>query len=81
MKVIYLEHAQQYTTLAVEVQPEGVDVAGYGDGTDAFFALDLTDTERLMFAASLLRPGEHVERLNEDVSEFRRMKKDAGGKA
>ena len=81
MKQIDLERDQQYAVISVWVTPDGVEISGFGDRSDDFFDLKLTDTERLMLAASLLRPGEHVELLNEDVSELRRMKKDEGGKA
>ena len=80
MTTIYLSGHNEFATLAIDLTPEGAEVAGYGEAAEAFFALDLTDDERLLLAAALLRPGEHVERLNEDVSEMRLMKKDEGGK-
>lgn len=75
MKTLYLE-SQEFATLTIELRPEGAEVSGYGDAEDAFFALKLTDTERLMFAAALLRTGEHVERIADGVSELRRIKLD-----
>ena len=78
MKTIYLA-GPVYTTLTVDIDPDGAEVAGYGEATDAVFALRLTDTERLLLAAALLRTGEHVERLADGVSELRRTK-ETGGK-
>jgi hypothetical protein len=59
MKTIYLR-SQEFATLAIDLTPDGAEVCGYGEAEDAFFALELTDTERLLLAASLLRDGESV---------------------
>jgi hypothetical protein len=59
MKTIYLR-SQEFATLAIDLTPDGAEVAGYGKAADAFFSLNLTDTERLLLAASLLRDGESV---------------------
>jgi hypothetical protein len=67
MKTIYLAARNEFATLGIDLTPEGAEVAGYGEAEDAFFALDLTDTERLLLAASLLRDGESVR--GGDVSE------------
>jgi hypothetical protein len=48
------------TTLVVEVEEDGASVAGWGKGPGEYFGFGLTDTERLLFAASLLREGESV---------------------
>jgi len=78
MKTINLQ-PQEYDTLTVELTPDGAEVVGHGDAADAFFLFTLTDTERLLLAAALLRTGEHVERLADGVSELRRTK-ETGGK-
>jgi len=59
MKTLYLR-SQEFATLAIDLTPDGAEVAGYGEAADAFFSLDLTDTERLLLAAALLRDGETV---------------------
>ena len=64
MKTIYLR-SQEFSTLAIDVTPDGAEVAGYGEAAEAFFSLELTDTERLLLAASLLRDGETVSRTSE----------------
>jgi len=69
VKTIYLR-SQEFATLAIDLTPDGAEVAGYGEAAEAFFSLELTDAERLLLAASLLRPGERVDRLTEDVSEL-----------
>jgi len=79
MTTIYLSGRNEFSTLAIDLTPDGAEVAGYGEAAEAFFSLDLTDAERLLLAAALLRAGEHVERLNDGVSELRRMKKEQGG--
>jgi len=60
MKTIYLAGRNEFATLAIDLTPDGAEVAGYGEAADAFFSLDLTDAERLLLAASLLREGESV---------------------
>ena len=60
MKTIYLAARNEFATLAIDLTPDGAEVAGYGEAADVYFALRLTDTERLLLAASLLREGENV---------------------
>lgn len=67
MKTIYLSGRNEFATLAIDLLPDGAEVAGYGEAAEAFFSLTLTDTERLLFAAALLKEGESV--TGGDVSE------------
>jgi hypothetical protein len=60
MKTIYLAARNEFSTLGIDLTPDGAEVCGYGEAEDAFFVLELTDTERLLLAASLLRDGESV---------------------
>ena len=78
MTTLYLSGRNEFTTVTVDLTTDGAEVVGYGEAGDAFFALAFTDTERLLLAAALLRQGEHVERLTEDVSEMKRTKEQGG---
>jgi len=64
MKTIYLR-SQEFSTLAIDVEPDGAEVAGYGEAAEAFFSLELTDAERLLLVAALLRDKETVSRTSE----------------
>jgi hypothetical protein len=65
VKTIYLADPV-YTTLAIEVDEHGACVEGWGVGRPGeFFGLTLTDTERLLLAAALLREGESVTGVSE----------------
>ena len=64
MKTIYLR-SQEFSTLAIDLTPDGAEVAGYGEAAEAFFSLELTDAERLLLAAALLRDKETVSRTSE----------------
>ena len=66
MKTLYLA-GPIYTTLTIELDATEARIVGWGLGAGDFFGLALTDTERMLLAAALLREGESVK--GGDVSE------------
>jgi len=65
MSVLYLSRSNDFNTLCVDVTNEGATVVAFGLDAQAFVEIDLTDTERLLLAAALLRDKETVSRTSE----------------
>jgi len=65
VSVIHLSQENEYNSLVIDVAPDGATVYAFGEAVDAFAQFTLTDAERLVFAASLLRDKETVTRESE----------------
>jgi hypothetical protein len=68
MSVLYLSRLKDYNTLSVDVTNEGATIAAFGLDAAAFVEIELTDDERLLLAASLLRDKEVVSRTSDGTA-------------